>query len=97
MKTRKEYLDGKCTHEEYYGQFVSRVTKYRVLAHIRMDKLKKSKDEHLNDIPLRIWDNASNNFPHVSTKMEECGDYLTLAGCVCIIKESARQLLQGAI
>jgi hypothetical protein len=27
--------------------------------------------------------------------MKECGDYLTLAGHICILKEAARQLVEA--
>ena len=54
--TRKDYNDNKCTHREYYAQFVSEETKKIVLRYIGLDRLKASKDQHLNDIALGSWD-----------------------------------------
>jgi len=92
MKTRQEYLEGKVSHREYHAQFVNETIKQNVLNHIGLDKLMKSKDEHLNDIPLAIWDAIP--VYNVSPLMKEAGDYLTLAGKVCICKEAAKQIIE---
>lgn len=95
MKTRQQYLDGKCTHSEYYGQFVTKGLKEDVKRWIGEDKILKSENEHFNDIPLHIWDSFMQVLRHysLSAKLKEVGDAgLTLAGCVCIAKEAARQI-----
>lgn len=56
MIKRKDYLDGKYTHREYYDQFVNNEVVGRVLQHFGIDRLLASTDEHLNDIPIREWD-----------------------------------------
>ena len=56
MITRKEYLDGLYTHEQYYGQFVNNRIKTIVLEEIGLERLKASTDPNLNDIPLLEWD-----------------------------------------
>jgi len=94
MKTREQYLDGKCTHREYYAQFVSERTKSSVLSAIGLDSLLASTDKHLNDIPLKTWDRI---YPGVSRDLwQSVGDYATLAGLVCINKEAARQIIEAA-
>lgn len=94
MKSRKEYLAKQCTHAEYYGQFVDSGIKARVTNSIGMDRLLKSTDKHLNDIPLKEWDRLIPIFPaHIGQAMRDAGDYPTLAGAVCIAKEAARQLI----
>jgi len=54
-----------------------------------------STDEHFNDIPLKRWDSLSfhesANKDH-TTGLKKAGDYMTLAGSVCIYKEAARQI-----
>ena len=104
--TRQESMkDG--NHREYYSQFVTEGTKQTVLQVIGLNKILKSKDRHLNDIPLNLWDNCA-GFVHskgcggitqvslvsasLDTKMREQGDYPTLAGLVCICKEAAKQI-----
>lgn len=92
MFSRKDYLDGKCTHREYYAQFVNSQQKSAILSRIGKDRLEKSTCEHFNDIPLKEWDSIY--CPISSSKMKECGDYITNAGRICIIKEAATQILE---
>lgn len=53
---RSDYMAGLVSHREYYGQFVNEDVKARVAAVIGLDSLLRSKDEYLNDIPMRKWD-----------------------------------------
>jgi len=93
MMSRKDYLDRKCTHREYYSQFVTDEIKGIVEHSIGIDALKASTDKHLNDIRLSKWDRLF--MPSgTNAKLKEAGDYLTPAGKVCILKEAARQLLE---
>lgn len=78
--THKDYLDGLCTHREYYGQFVTSYIRGVVLSNIGKDKIKKSADEHFNDIPLKLWDRLP------------LGRSGSLSQKVCIAKEAARQI-----
>lgn len=93
MHTRKQYLAGDCTHSEYYGQFVDEGIKQEVLRKIGKTRLEKSKDLHLNDIPLRLWD----TFPlHARTNqlLKQAGTYGTLSDVVCIYKQAAKQIIK---
>lgn len=94
MFSRKDYLGNKCSHREYYGQFVDEFTKVRVLNHINLERLKSSEDEHLNDIPLQTWDDIGINLTRVDC-LREAGDSHSLAGAICINKEATRQILEG--
>ncbi len=89
--TRKQYLAGECTHRQYNAQFVTEGYKGQIKRHIGLDRILNSTDEHLNDIPLIEWDNAPLTLG-VDQKMKNLGDYLTLAGKVCIAKEAAKQI-----
>ncbi len=93
MFTRKQYINKECTNEQYYGQFVNAGTKARVLSGIGLDALKKSTDPHFNDIPLHKWDGLVANCPG-SAAFSKAGDYYTLAGGICLLKEAARQVLE---
>ena len=95
MFTRKEYLNGSCTHQEYYGQFVSPGTKRRVITGIGKERILSSECPHFNDIPLVIWDRIVHMLP-VAMSFESVGDYATQAGLVCTAKEAARQLKEEA-
>ncbi len=98
MITRKEYLatGGNATHRAYYAQFITPAHKQRLLNNIGIHRLERSKCHYFNDIPLEIWDAIAVPVPAQSAKLlKECGDYPTLAGAVCILKECARQLVEA--
>lgn len=96
--SRQDYLNGKCTHRQYYAQFVNAITKSRVANWFGVEQIKEAlqTDEHLNNIPLAKWDGfvTCKQLINVSQKMKAAGDYLTLAGGVCIAKEAAKQLAE---
>jgi hypothetical protein len=95
MKTRRDYIDGKATFSEYYAQFITPELAEAVKAKIGIDSVKASKDPHLNDIPLYKWDNLFQDYnlkKEIALKMQEAGDYLSMAGAVCTAKECARML-----
>ena len=93
------YMNKECSHREYYGQFVSAMLISHVVSIIGGQRINASTDEHLNDIPLAIWDRLA---PLVKA---HCGSALadsnastsggvrsiSLADCVCVAKEAARQ------
>lgn len=93
--SRKDYLDGKCTHREYYSQFVNQIVRDKV-AQKFSKSLKESNDPHFNDIPLQRWDYVFALVPpFIKDAMKEAGDYPTAAGLVCIAKEAARQIKES--
>jgi hypothetical protein len=105
MITRSDYLAGKASHVEYYAQFVTPAYKARVRNNIGLDKLLRSQERFYSDVaPLNDWDRIAQLIdwdriaqPHPSFScqaMVECGDYMTQAGAVCILKEAARQLVE---
>ena len=79
-------------HRKYYAQFVNQSTINAVVRQIGKANLLASTDEYLNDIPLKLWDNCQ---CIMAMRMEEAGDYLTIAGKVCILKEAARQWIEA--
>ncbi len=95
--TRKRYLAKESTHREYYAQFVSKHTRNAVLMRFGMDRILKhfenEKDTFGEDrIPLKMWDDLPCS---LAIPMESCGDFLTKAGKVCILKEAAKQLTEA--
>ena len=95
MKDAQHEAKGPSTaHRRYFGQFVTDGTKSRVLSAIGLDRLKASTDPHLNDIPLKIWDQLTPQLPG-SAGFSKAGDYYTLANGVCLAKEAARQIIEA--
>lgn len=100
MYTRDDYLRGCCTHREYYGQFVQESTKELVIRFFGEQTLKDAwvMDPSFNtDItPLGSWDFLARQLGNrVKALLKDAGDYMTLAGGVCILKEAARQVVNG--
>lgn len=104
MITRKEhvsreYVDAATAmarHREYYSQFVTPEVKQLVLRHIGRERLLRSKDPHLDDIGLALWDPLIGHIAgsEVVTLLREAGDFLSLGTGVCILKEAARQIIE---
>ena len=80
--TRQDYLDGKCTHREYYAQFVNGEVKRIVGDRIGMSKILASTDDNFTNVPLKYWDRLHGNFSGAKS----------LSDTVCIAKEAAQQL-----
>lgn len=94
--THQDYLDKKCSHREYYSQFVTEYIKSIVLSRFGIEKLLNSKDEHLNDIPLHSWDSLAVSYkPVFAIDDTNTGiKYWSLCGGVCILKEAAQQIIE---
>lgn len=110
MLTRKSYLDGEVTHREYYAQFITKSMIQDVKTMIGVDAIKASKDEHLNDIPLKQWDSLSGtrfemgrlvNRPLIPKSfgdlVRSVGDNVSPSTLVCVYKEIARQIQENKI
>lgn len=102
---RSEYLaqlpagaDRKAHHRAYYAQFVTPAHFARLERLVGMiDRIKASQDPYFNNILLSTWDTLAVPVPAESTKrLRDCGDYPTLAGAVCILKEAASQIREGS-
>lgn len=111
MITRQQYLNNEANHRQYYAQFVDDEIKNEVKRYIGIERIKASTDEHLNDIPMKNWDNmAGFYFNHngemigkpnsikksLSDKFKATGEGLSAGTMVCIYKEAARQLIEKA-
>ena len=106
--TRQDYLAHRCTHREYYAQFVNESTRLSVRACIGVERLLASTDEHFNDIPLHEWDSLcgfhqSGSRITGSPRLPVSGRWLelgeggpSLSSLVCVAKEAARQLVDEA-
>lgn len=100
MMTREEYLaDGTYEgHCRYYAQFVTEAARARVRRHPQVETLVKSKNHAFNDPESKehfglSWWGQPVFSADVAALMRAAGDYPTLAGMVCIMKEAARQVV----
>jgi hypothetical protein len=94
--TRKDYMNGKVTHEEYYAS----VAKMAGVSFVGSDPafLRKVRraldrgDEHLNSIPLRVWDMYGAGAQIATAPAFEAhGDFWSIAGGCCVAKTMARR------
>jgi hypothetical protein len=100
MYNRKDFLDKKISFRTYYAQFVTEEIKDSVRSTFGKEKLTQAIaiDEHLNNIPLREWDHVGFYFKYsviLRKKLKDAGDWFSDAGMVCILKEAARQIIEG--
>jgi hypothetical protein len=89
----KDVLNKACTHNNFYGQFVNDHIKQCVLGAFTIDELKASDDEHLNDLPLKGWDNAVFYGFNID-KFRRLAGFYSRSTKVCVLKEAARQLIK---
>jgi hypothetical protein len=111
MITRQQYMtDSEHLFQPFISQFVNENVKMRVLAYIGKEALLNSKDEHLNDIPMKKWDYLTGfsfsthtgemlqrpyTIEPIDIKLlKETGEGVSSATLVCIYKEAARQLIK---
>ena len=92
--TREKYMTNSSDlHDEYYKQFVTTAIINLVLSHIGKDLIIRSVDKHMNDIPLRKWDDISGLINRYSiTKRNEAAEGSSIATGVCIGKAAARMI-----
>jgi hypothetical protein len=96
--TRQQYFTNECTHEQYYGQFITPYIMQVVKEQIGLQNIKNAltAGDNLNSIPLTRWDALATSIKSntISEAFRKAGDYPTLAGYVCLLKAAARQLIK---
>lgn len=97
MFTRSQYLNGEVSHQDYYMQFATEQMQNTVALEIGIERIKQSRDEHLNDIPLHEWDGLGARVISKECKelLKQANDVPSLATMVCIYKAIARSLIKN--
>ncbi len=99
-------MNKEVTHREYFAQFALPHVLKLVESRIGLPMLLASKDPHLNDIPLVMWDRIwRRDAPGkgmwiepgltISALLKESGEGNSAATGVCILKEAARQIIES--
>lgn len=96
MISRSDYKSGKATHNEYYGQFVTKGVLGLVKDRIGEDRIKASEDPHFNDIPLAEWDRLP-LWSHLASVIREANGNInpSLAEKNSVMKAAARMIKAG--
>lgn len=98
MITRKQYMAGECTHDEYYAQFGKHLIPL-VSREIGIKAITRSNDPHFNDISLHRWD-ALAPLVHITVgrMLAEANGTggISLSDCVCAAKSAAKMIKENA-
>lgn len=102
--TRAEYMaDSKALHHAYFLQFATRATFDLVRRRIGVDAIRASTDPHLNDIPLRRWDELPIQYT-INTSAKGAAEGFPpgrygwcQSDSTCIAKAVARELAKEAL
>lgn len=105
MYTRKQYMDGEVSHNDYYDQFVTdsllaRVKEFRGIAKTGgYRSVKECVDKHFNDIEVRYWEYLTLYIsPAVIRLIAESNastanvPSISLSDKICVVKAAARQI-----
>ena len=95
MITREDFVSGKNTFHEYYGQFVTEAIKRDVLSKISMEELLKSTDPHLNDIALKRWEKIPAYVNYAAIRATGDVNAQTISNFICVVKTAAKQLIES--
>lgn len=91
---RKEYLDGKISHMDFYLWLADRIGIDYTYLLVELEVLKRSSDKHFNDIPLKWWDSED---AIVRSKASRAGmKQWSLSDTVCVLKTVARRLVDNS-
>ena len=98
--TRHDYMNKKCSHFEYYSQFVNEVMKSVILRKYSKEQLTKlfEEDKHLNNIPLKFWDSSEGSFKQdiARTNKRLSGESIwSLSDHVCAMKAAAQKIINS--
>ena len=91
--TRKDYMENRITHLEYYGN-VARIAGIRFSEEFltRCDKALTAGDEHLNTIPLSTWDMMGAAWRvRIASALKQVNNTggVSLSDLVCTLKSAA--------
>ncbi|MGM0112122.1 hypothetical protein [Enterococcus sp. DIV0187] len=94
---RKEYLTGNLSHEEFYLEYADAIA-FDDLQSLVPEIACKSRDPHLNDVPLKVWDHRFAAVRMLLTRAINQGRVvkrvrgLSVAESCCILKAVAKEI-----
>lgn len=89
---RQDYIDGKCSHDEYYAQFVTKPLIFLVEAAFGRE-IRDSTDPYFNDILKERWDKLTKLMLESLPPLAKAnGGGISLSDKVCVLKAAATML-----
>lgn len=107
MYTKRDFLYGDCTHEEYYAQFTRDSNAQELVLIFWDEKELKSaykEDDSLNNLPDKKCEGKEENSCIIFEKLSrylccpefaKFGDKPTMEGKISILKQAAREIAKG--
>ncbi len=87
LKTeRARYMNREITHSEYYLWLADEIHVSERNLPVPIERIRESTDEHLNDIPLALWDRMD-----AVVRSHAHGLPWSLSDTVCVLKAVARR------
>ena len=93
--TKKAYMAGECTHEQYYAQFITDDGIHMVQRSTAFKRMIKKGSKDTSSVEVQIWDLIGTDGEAV-TLLKSMGDCWSMSAAVCINKAIALQLLETA-
>ena len=84
---RARYMNGELTHKEYYTWLAGFIGASQNLVPFTAKAIAESTDDHLNDLPLHIWDAVDGRVRPLAYNK---GLIWSLSDTVCVLKTLAR-------
>jgi hypothetical protein len=95
--SRADYMEGRCTFADFY-RAVNATARLTVRKEELLGRVKvalTSGDEHLNTIPLVEWDSMARSCElQIREALRHHGDFYSLCGGVCCLKQAARDAVE---
>lgn len=93
--TQSDFINDKCSHSQYYSQYVTEGVKNVVKELMSLHILMRSKDSELNDIDLSKWGSMSYHIEGIVRPLvKQIGEApYTIADGVLILKEAAKSII----
>lgn len=91
---RKRYMDREISHQDYYLWLGDKIGATALDLPVSIERVRASKDEHLNDIALRLWDSRD---PSIRMKARAKGiRSWSRSDTVCVLKSLALRVAAEA-
>jgi hypothetical protein len=91
--TRNQYMNREISHAEFYRSVyqAAGISMARSPLLPKVREALANGDEHLNSIPLQMWDSmATNAQAAIARALREHGDFYSLGDGVCTLKQAAK-------
>ena len=90
--TKKDRLEGRCSHREFFAQFVDQAIIQLVHNLVGTGRVMSSKDEWFRDIHAKKWRSIARFVPATPIFRANGSGGVSISDRVCVLKEAASQI-----